>query len=275
MTLGRTHETNMIPVHWGGSNSDEPRRVTVVRFHDMSRSILLCAILIACSHAVSRDRKPVPMPPNQFEIGRHTFFDFGPPTDYYEVFVVRPAGNGSSVERITLTPPGNQCVSPAKVETASASINESPAELLGSTNLCAIPEKELRSEMKRCKHCLVFSGANVVVQAQCGDKTRLTRADILDRDMFDPAAKTPEHTSWTMQLVATLDREVGPGVMEKPIFQIPQRDEPPVPDSDSATLGDLSDGKYDALFRGGSGQAVRPISRRANAASPSDRTFND
>lgn len=197
---------------------------------------------------MSRDRKPAPIQPNQFEIGRHTFFDFGPPTDYYEVFIVRPAKNGASIERITPTPPGNECVSPAKIETASGFINESPAELLGSTNLCAIPEKELRRELKRCKHCLVFSGANVVVQAQCGDKTRLIRADILDRDIYSPTPKTPEHTSWIMRLVGTLDSAIGPGVMEKPMFQIPQPDEAPQSDVDSAGLRDVGAGKYDALF---------------------------
>lgn len=37
-------------------------------------------------------------------IGIYTFFDFGPPFDFYEIMIVRPAENGVSIERMTLTP---------------------------------------------------------------------------------------------------------------------------------------------------------------------------
>jgi hypothetical protein len=83
--------------------------------------------------------------PGQFEIGRHTFFDCGPPFNFYEIFVVRPSPAGISVERITLTPPGQKCVAPAEVKAASASTSESVAQLLGDKNPCSIPEKALRA----------------------------------------------------------------------------------------------------------------------------------
>ncbi len=216
----------------------------------MRRRLVACVVLILCSSTLPQGQKVAPAIPNQFDIGRHTFFDFGPPSDFYEVFLVRTTTAGSSIERITLTPAADECFVPAKLEIASASVSESPAVLLGSTSPCTIPEKELRRELKRCKHCLVFSGAHVVMQAQCGGQTRLIRSDVLDRDMFDRAPNTPPRTSWTMQLLDRLDRAVGPGVMEKPIFPIPGKEEPSAKNSDSETLRDLGAGKYDALFQG-------------------------
>ncbi len=187
--------------------------------------------------------------PSEFEIGRHTFIDVGPPNDFYELFFVRPASNGSSVERITLTPAADECIQPAKVEVAAGSLGESLAALLGKTDPCTIPEKQLRRERKRCKHCLVFSGANVAMQVQCGSATRIVRADILDRDMFDPAPNTPEHTSWTMQLLNQIDRAVGPGVLDGPMFAIQGEEKRDVSTQDPETLGDIGAGKYDELFK--------------------------
>jgi hypothetical protein len=207
-----------------------------------------CVMAILCGPALPQERKAAAPPPTQFEIGLHTFFDFGPPFDYYELFLVRPSGNATSVRRITLTPPGDACFAPAKVETASASLNDSVETLLGSTNPCAIPEKALHRELKRCKHCMVFSGANVVMQVQCGTESRLIRSDILDRDWFDPAAKTPEHTSWTMGLLDRLERALGPGVMDKPAFASPEDGSSTAVDLDPTTLSDLISGKYDPLF---------------------------
>jgi|SRR5580658_104027 hypothetical protein len=171
----------------------------------MRRSVIPCAVLVLSSAAFGQTHSAAPAPPDQFEIGRHTFFDFGPPSDYYELFVVRPTVNGTSIERITLTPSVDSCTRQAKLEVASASINESIAALLGSTNPCAIPEKELRRELKRCKKCLVFSGADVAMEVECGGQSRVIRSDILDKDMFDPAANTPNGrcsccSVWTKRL---------------------------------------------------------------------------
>jgi len=216
----------------------------------MRCSVIICAVLILSNPALAQERRVDSTQPNQFEIGRHTFFDFGPPFDFYELFLVRSTANGTSIERITLTPAGQECVAPGKIETASGSLNESVAALLGQTNPCTIPEKALRRELKRCKKCPVFSGATVVMQVRCGSQTRLIRADILDKDMFDPQANTPEHTSWTMRLLESLAQAVGPGVMDKPMFAIAEKEEPSSKDSDSIVLRDLSAGKYDALFQG-------------------------
>jgi hypothetical protein len=216
----------------------------------MRPSVAICAVLVFCGSALAQEPHLNSIEPTEFQIARRTFFDFGPPFDYYELFLVRPTASGASVERITLTPPSDSCSASAKLETASKSLGESVGALLGQSNPCNIPEKELRRELKRCKKCLVFSGAIVVMQVQCGSHTRLIRADILDKDLFDPAPNTPEHTSWTMALLSKLDQAVGPGVMEKPMFAIPDQEKATSPSADSVALRDLGLGKYDALFSG-------------------------
>lgn len=207
-----------------------------------------CVILVLISCAWARKRRSAPVP-TSFTIGRHTFFDFGPPHDYYELFIVSGMATGTSVKRITLTPTIDACTLPARVETASASLNQPISELLGGMNPCSIPEKELHRELKRCKKCLVFSGVGVVMRVQCGDQTRLIQSKILDKDIFDPRrANTPKDTSWTMRLLSRLDDAVGPGVMSKPMFAIPSSTPGAKPALDSTVIKDISQGDYDRLF---------------------------
>jgi TonB family protein len=203
--------------------------------------------LTCCSVMAQVASRPARVP-DEFVIGRHTFVDFGPPLDFYAVFRVRSAAGGSLVERVEVTPPGDPCNQPATVEVATASISESVEDLLGKINVCAIPEKDLRRERKRCKKCLVFSGANVVMQIQCRNQTRRIRMDILDRDMFDPSPRTPEHTSWTMTLLGRLDRALGEGVMDRPLFALNQPDNSRTPLKPAAILEELSNGTFDSMF---------------------------
>src|SRR3954471_13839913 len=102
-------------------------------------------LLWAQSLAKHRDAPP----PTTFALARHTFIDVGPPFDFYELFVVQPAASGASVQRITVTPPGDSCTQPATLKIASTSVEKSVASLMGNKNPCAIPEKELRRELKR------------------------------------------------------------------------------------------------------------------------------
>jgi outer membrane biosynthesis protein TonB len=67
--------------------------------------------------------------------------------------------------------------------------------------------------------------------------------------MFDPAANTPEHTSWTKRLLARLNQAIGPGVMERPIFPM-SGPESSAALGNSETLADVGSGKYDNLFQG-------------------------
>src|SRR5208283_1602570 len=135
---------------------------------------LVFAVFVLCSCVLAQDRRE-PSLPSQFEIGRHTFIDVGPPNDFYELLLLRPIPNGTAVERITIAAPGDACVQPPKVEFAEGSLPEPVAALLGKTDPCAIPEKELHRELKRCKKCLVFSGANVALRFQCANQPRIIR----------------------------------------------------------------------------------------------------
>jgi TonB family protein len=208
----------------------------------------LCLVILALNAlACAKDKHSTLELPDHFVIARHTFFDFGPPSDFYDIFVVRAEGSGTRVENLSITPPGAPCIQPAKVEVRSVVIEQSTAKLMSGKNACAIPEKELRKERKRCKKCLVFSGANVVMRLQCGNQTRDVRADILDKDWFDRAPGTPEHTSWTMRLLALLQEGVGPGPMDKPMFDVgdPTGSSPSEP---SSVVDALARGEYDDLL---------------------------
>src|ERR1017187_4114557 len=190
-------------------------------------SVLFGVMLCICGSVIPQVRKSQPSSPDRLLLGRRTFFDFGPPFNFYEVLSVRSTDRGALIERITVTPSADACTLSATVETTTASVNETIADLLGKTNPCSLPEKELRRELKRCKRCLVFSGADVVMQVQCGDQSRRIRMDILDRDMFDPHPTTPEHTSWTMALLGRLDQALGTSVMQRPMFAVSEPQKPP------------------------------------------------
>lgn len=203
-------------------------------------------LLLACARPLAAADKPDVASPMEVVIGRHTFFDFGPPSDFYEVVSLRPTENGTSIERVMATPAGLPCIQPPTVEVATASVPESVSSLLGRKNPCAIPEKALRRERKRCKNCLVFSGANVVMQVRCGEKVRRIRMDILDRDLFDAGSRPPENTSWTMDLLERLDRPLGPRAVDRRMFSVP--DPAASPASIAASAVDaLEKGTFDAL----------------------------
>lgn len=212
------------------------------------RNVLL--FVVAVSGCVFAKGKEQPAWPTEFEIGRHTWIDIGPPNDFYELIFVRPSTSGTSIEKITLTPAADACIQPAKIEVTTGFLGESVGELLGKRNPCTIPEKQLNRRRKRCKHCLIFSGANVTMQFQCGSHTRVLRADIFDRDMFDTAPDTPRRTSWTMKLLSQIDQVTGSGVMYRPLLNLPMKEENNPAIGDSGTLRAISEGKYDDLFKG-------------------------
>ncbi len=211
--------------------------------------VLALALLSVCAITQAKDRKPTPPMPDHFTIGRDTFFDFGPPFHYVELILVKPRSEGTSVERVILTA-GYKCTLPPKIEVAKTTMKQSVADLFGATNPCTIPQKDLDRELKRRKHQLVFSGANISLQVQCDGQTRIIRSDILDRDLFDPRPSTPEHTSWTMGVLRQLDSVLGPGVMDKPMFTLPGDSGGSTDAFDSSTFEEIATGKYDPLFPG-------------------------
>jgi len=212
-------------------------------------TLCLCISTTGLSIAGAAGQRNASLQPDQFVIGRYTFFDFGPPDHFYEFFLVRQTRAGLSIEKLTLSPPGDPCGSPATCETATASLNQSIAELLGR-DPCSIPEKDLKREQKRCKNCLTFSGARVSMQVQCGARTRTILSSILDKDMFGRAPHTPENTSWTMALLEKLDDAIGdPGVMEKKMIELPAEGAPRTGAQEREVERELAAGKYDGLFK--------------------------
>lgn len=218
----------------------------------MRQAIFVFVVVIMCGIALAQENASNRTGPSQYAIGRHTFVDVGPPNDYYDIFLVRPREGGAFIQKISLTPVIDACFLPAKIEIRSGYTGESPAALLGGVNPCVIPEKELRRESKRCNDCLVFSGADVAMQVQCGSRTRIVRSGILDKDMFDSKPATPKYTSWTMHLLERLDKAVGgPRPMSEPLFPLLSAETSTSrPPNNVPALRDVRAGKYDALFQG-------------------------
>jgi Gram-negative bacterial TonB protein C-terminal len=212
-------------------------------------------LLIGASTLLGGPRKATAPMPDHFEVGRYTFFDFGPPMDYYEIYSVRAADNRSIVDRITLTPgyDTGSCHVPTRVEFASATLNVSVPALLQSVNPCEIPDKVLKREEKRCKKCMTFSGAMVNVRVTCGDASRLIRMRVREEDWFDSRTNTPQNTTWSMRLLGQLDQALGGSIMDGPKAKqiIPGFGNPENElnlDWHTTAVRDLKAGAYDGLF---------------------------
>jgi TonB family protein len=131
----------------------------------------------------------------------------------------------------------------------SSAIPDTLNVALEGRNPCAISDKASRKELKRRKQGLVFSGAEISMHVECGGEERIIRADVLDRDMFDPKATTPENTSWTMRLLNRLDKAFPSGVLDRPIFAgLTEAIRTTAPNADAARA--LGAGEYDRLFGG-------------------------
>jgi hypothetical protein len=63
-----------------------------------------CALGLVCSPATAQT--PPSGMPTHLTIARHTFFDFGPLHDFYEILDVAPNGHALSDQRALVTPPG-------------------------------------------------------------------------------------------------------------------------------------------------------------------------
>jgi TonB family protein len=215
----------------------------------MRHSAICLVALLWGAATFAQDSHKAPVLPDRFLIARHTFFDFGPPNDFYEIISVVGSGNGVTIDRITLTPAGDACLQHPKVETVSSAIPGTISGMLEGRNPCAVPEKALQREMKRRKQGLVFSGAEISMLIQCGEKERVIRADVLDRDIFDPKAATPRNTSWTMRLLTRVDKAFPSGVMDQPAFGGLTETAKATPLSREAARA-LESGVYDPLFAG-------------------------
>jgi hypothetical protein len=151
--------------------------------------IVLFLLPVIAAAALPKDHRAGPPVPDRFVIGRDTFFDFGPPFHYVELIFVNPDGDGTSIERAMLTA-GYKCTLAQKIQVAKARLKQSVADLFGATNPCTIPEKDLNRELKRRKHYLVFSGANISMLVLCGGQTRIIRSSSVRNERESPLIRS-------------------------------------------------------------------------------------
>jgi hypothetical protein len=210
---------------------------------------ILGMMLIVGGSSFSQSRKSQQPPPSQLLLARRTYLDFGPPFNFYELFFIQALNGATRVERIRVTPAGDECTQPATVSVAVGRIEAPLAEVLGGANLCAIPEKNLHKELRLCKNCLAFSGADTLAQVQCGDQTRRIRTELLDKAFQSSHAMARERPGWTMTLLIRLDRAMGNPVGEQRLFPAldPARQSAAAQRAD-ALLEDLARGRFDDLF---------------------------
>jgi hypothetical protein len=211
---------------------------------------ILAAVLTVSSVLTAQKHKNQEPFPTEVVVGRDSFFDFGPPFNYYDLTFLRSDGERTNVERVSLTPPADTCYPHAEIETGHVSLSESLPSILQGTNPCLIPEKRLKAELKRRKkgRMSVFSGMNVAIQVQCGDRTRIIRADILDRDIFGDRSRTPQYTSWSRTLFERLDEATGESPWTKPVFLVATNEPAQLSEPASAALQSISQGKFDKIF---------------------------
>jgi TonB family protein len=210
-------------------------------------SILLASLLSLAATAVGQEAGKS-IEASGFVVGVDTYFDFGPPLNYYEIFIVIPTQEGAKVEKFTLTPLAHKCYAPEKTEYVEKTTTLTVKELLAGEDPCAIREKDLKKEQTQKKHELNFSGANISLQVSRGGATRTIKTEVLERDWFLAHPGTPKDTGWTMELLNKLGSLTGPGVREKPAFAMTETGPVAPLSADPATLQDLAAGKYDSLF---------------------------
>jgi TonB family protein len=183
-----------------------------------------------------------------FVLGVNTFFDFGPPFNYYEIFVVIPIAQGSKVEKFTLTPVAHKCYAPAKAEYAENTTSLSVKELLIGVDPCAIRDKDLKKEAKRKHKESNLSGANLSLRMNCGRNVRTIEMRVLERDWFLKHPGTPKNTDWTMQVLEKLRGSTGLGTMENPMFALVGTGPRGPLSADAASIENLRSGGGDVLF---------------------------
>lgn len=203
----------------------------------MRKPLVLLLIWLLPGFAVAK-KHPVPISkPASFVVGQLTYWDVGPPFNFYALYIVKPSESGTTIDKILLTPPADACYQHSSVRIASGTITQSIDDLLGSQNPCAIPEEALGHEAKKCKHCQKFSGAVVSMRAVCGGKVRLIRASVFEDYWFDRSRAIPEHTLTMMELVNKLDSAIDPDE------RVSSRK-----NEHEVLEGEIAAGDYDSLF---------------------------
>jgi hypothetical protein len=107
-----------------------------------SKRALVIAIFVWSAGISVAQSKSVAMP-DSLVIARDTFWDMGPPNEYYDLIQIAKTSDGLALDQVLITPHGQACLQPATVEERSLVLHKTMSELLEGKNPCAIPEKDL------------------------------------------------------------------------------------------------------------------------------------
>ena len=108
---------------------------------------ILTILMLFSDLSFSKDRA-VP-PPTDFVVGQLTFFDFGPPFTFYDIFIVHGEGDRSVIKKIALTPKGAMCMQPPKVELVSGAIPDPVTALWAGKYPARFQTKKLRGSNEK------------------------------------------------------------------------------------------------------------------------------
>jgi hypothetical protein len=214
----------------------------------MRIDVAIAALLFLTDPSVAQRHKSQEPIPNEIVLGRDSFIDVGPPFNYYYLTFLHSEGDKTDVERISLTPPSDSCYPRAEIRVVHLTLKETLSHVLEGINPCVIPEKKLKAELKRRTKGPVFSGMDVSMQVESSGRTRIIRADILDRDIFDEHPNTPQYTAWSRALYDKLNQVTGDHPWDNPIFPVSDATPEAVPASQSRALQAVADGKFDQIF---------------------------
>lgn len=215
----------------------------------MRTACILLALCLLGTPIATKAQSSEQVAQTRLVIGRETYFDFGPPFHYLELIQLQDEESGASVKRVLLTPEA-ACFQLATAEFKTSLMHESIEQLFAGVDPCGISAKQIKKELNRRKKALVFSGMNVSMQVQCKEGPRILSSAVLDRDIFASKPQTPRVTSWTMEILQKLDNLLGPGAMDKPMFQMGSTRTDESEASSPEFVRALKSGAYDGLFPG-------------------------
>ncbi|MGB9454770.1 MAG: energy transducer TonB [Bryobacteraceae bacterium] len=203
----------------------------------MVRALLIAAIMAIPARAAERLR------PSEFYVVSVFFFDYGPQF-YYRVIDVKQEGQDSLVRYVRIAPSNVYCPR-IVVEAAEARLrNNSPAQLLGRNNPCAIRLDSLHAALKKyAQRASHFEAVSFGVVAQCGRSFVSLGIPIAESvNMAQMKAARPDIAAlWDLAADVTV-----PAFGEKDIFHDPSEREDLALQATGAKLApELISGRYD------------------------------
>jgi hypothetical protein len=254
---------------WGSTFAWIFMLITQLMDRSFKRRYFTIAIFLFfyCFQASAQGPKPQPSFPDQFVLGVYGQSDFGPPFMHYELYVVRSSPGGASLEHIVITPEGQRCIRPARIERATGTIKMSAAALMDNRNPCDLAEEDVKREIVHCTTTCPppLGGGLYVMRAQCGSAIRTVPLNARGEDIFRPYVGTPKRPLSIIELLLRLDSVVGPLTQVQLTSLDSGKQQPESATASVQTILDLKSGKYDDLS-GKPSDLYRSIERSIEAS---------